>query len=340
MSVTIKKIAEISGVSRGTVDRVLNNRGKVSEAVERKVRETAQRLGYTPNMAGKALSIKKKEIVIGSVLPSEGNPFFYEIMRGMIVAANELSDYGVRLEIKKMRGYDPEKQERLIDEFSKRIDILLITPVDDDRIREKIDALAECGVPTITLNSDICDSKRVCYVGSDYFKGGEIACGMLAMATGGRANLGIIMGSSKVLGHSQRLDGFMKILRQRFPDIRVTGTTETEDDDIIAFDRTRKLLERYPQTNALFIVAAGVYGACRAVIDNGVDKDICVVTFDDVPSTVEMMERGLVRATICQQPFTQGYEAVKIAFDYYLGKKVPADGIVEIENEIKIMECF
>ena len=75
MSVTIKQISELCGVSRGTVDRVLNNRGKVKPETEQKVREVAERLGYTPNMAGKALAARKRDLVIGVALVAKGNAF-------------------------------------------------------------------------------------------------------------------------------------------------------------------------------------------------------------------------------------------------------------------------
>ena len=54
---TIKEIAELAGVSRGTVDRVLNGRGAVSEQTERKVLEIAQALQYRPNRAGIVLAV-------------------------------------------------------------------------------------------------------------------------------------------------------------------------------------------------------------------------------------------------------------------------------------------
>ena len=58
--VTIKKIAELCGVSRGTVDRVLNGRGRVKPETEEVVRQMARQLGYQPNPAGKALAARKK----------------------------------------------------------------------------------------------------------------------------------------------------------------------------------------------------------------------------------------------------------------------------------------
>ena len=57
---TIKQIANLAGVSRGTVDRVLNNRGTVNPETAAKVREIAALLNYTPNKLGKTLAIKKK----------------------------------------------------------------------------------------------------------------------------------------------------------------------------------------------------------------------------------------------------------------------------------------
>ena len=53
---TIKEIAELAGVSRGTVDRVLNGRGSVSEQTARKVLDIAQALQYRPNRAGIVLA--------------------------------------------------------------------------------------------------------------------------------------------------------------------------------------------------------------------------------------------------------------------------------------------
>ena len=58
--VTIKQIADLCGVSRGTVDRVINERGNVKPETKELVLSMAKKLGYKPNPAGKALSARKK----------------------------------------------------------------------------------------------------------------------------------------------------------------------------------------------------------------------------------------------------------------------------------------
>ncbi len=77
---TIKDIADLAGVSRGTVDRVLNNRGAVNSQTAEKIMEIVRALDYRPNKAGTALAAQKKKYRIGVILFSEHNPFFDEVM--------------------------------------------------------------------------------------------------------------------------------------------------------------------------------------------------------------------------------------------------------------------
>jgi len=338
VAVTIKKIAELCGVSRGTVDRVLNNRGNVKPETEALVRRIAEQLNYRPNMAGKALAARKKSFVIGVILASEGNPFFDDVIRGIHQAENELHDYGVKVVIRTMKGYDIQRQLDLIEEIQTGIHALILNSISDAMIAEKINELTDKGIPVITLNTDIENSKRLCYVGSDYVKGGETACGMLGLLTGGKAKVGIVTGSVKILGHNQRINGFRNVMKRKYPGMEVVDFIETNDDDFIAFEETKKMMEKHREIDALFIVAAGVYGVCRAVMSLGLEDRITIVCFDDVPSTVEMMERGLIKATICQQPFTQGNKSVHIAFDYLVSGEKPEKDQYIVENKIKILE--
>ena len=66
--VTIKKIAELCGVSRGTVDRVLNGRGRVKPETAEAVMNMVKQLGYKPNPAGKALAARRHRPIVGVIL--------------------------------------------------------------------------------------------------------------------------------------------------------------------------------------------------------------------------------------------------------------------------------
>ena len=336
---TIKEIAQLCGVSRGTVDRVLNHRGKVKPETEAVILRTIHRMGYTKNIAGKALTVRKSAPVFGALISSEGNPFFDDVIAGFRKAEEELVDYGVTVLLKTMRGYDVQRQLALMDELDEAgMTVLVMQPINDERIEKRIRQLAEKGVPTITVNTDIENSCRLCYVGSDYASGGETAAGLMRLVTRGQANLGIVTGVSSLLGHVQRLEGFERHLREICPDMHVLDHVSAMDDMEHSYRMTLEMLRRHPEIDTLFIAASGTFGACRAVIELGMEKNMRVVSFDNVPSTIEMMRRGLVRAVVCQQPILQGYQAIRAAFDILLtGTSKQGEQII-MENQIKILE--
>ena len=342
MAVTIKQIAEMSGISRGTVDRVLNNRGRVNPDKEALIRAIAVKMGYTPNLAGKALAARKKSLVIGVVLPSEGNPFFDDVIQGIRQAEKDLADYGVRVVIRSLKGYDVKRHLAEIDVLAPKVNALILTPMDHPDFIQKINQLMDSGKPVVTMNTDVKNSNRLCYVGSDYRKGGEIACGLLELLTGGKANIAILTGSGDILGHNQRIEGFLHVIEQRNLGFHIIGIAETRDDDETGFKATEALLAEHPETNAAFIVAAGSFGVCKAISTFLADKPILfpVVSFDLVAETREMMRQGIIKATISQQPFVQGFEAVKTTFYYLVNRILPENREFIVKNEINILESL
>lgn len=341
MSVTIKQIADLCGVSRGTVDRVLNKRGKVHPDTQALIEKTIALLGYTPNIAGKALAARKRPLTIGVVLSSEGNPFFDDVIRGILMAQQELRDFGVRVKMRRLKGYVPGEQLHQIDALKEEgMDALILHPIYEPSIAQKIGELKEQNIPTVTVNTDIPDSGRLCYIGSDYVKGGIMAAGMISLIMGGNARLGIVKGADNILGHRQRLEGFLKRLKEGTENISVVDYAKAEDDDDIAYASVRSMMERNPGIDALYVVGAGMAGVCRALISLNLQTHVAVVGFDSVPDTVEMMKKGIVRAVICQHPFTQGYRAVKAAYDYLVGGTQPAPDYCLVQNEIMILESL
>ena len=103
MPVTLRQIAELAGVSRGTVDRVINNRGHVNEMVEARVRKIAEELGYEPNQVGRALARSKMNLKIGFLVQSAETPTMQILMEGVEQAAAKLKAQGVEVILRRLR---------------------------------------------------------------------------------------------------------------------------------------------------------------------------------------------------------------------------------------------
>lgn len=334
---TIKEIASLAGVSRGTVDRVLNHRGAVNPQTEQKILEIVQALDYKPNKAGIVLAAQKKNLKLGVVLLGLSNPFYDDVLAGVRSKAAELEGYNCIVVVKQTE-YSLQQQLDAIEELLREgINGLAISPYNDISVRNKINELYEQGIPVVTLNTDIENSKRIAYVGSNYYRSGEAAAGLMHLMTKGDIYVGIVSGSQNVLCHTERIAGFKNVL-QSYHNIKIVDTVTNNDDDVESYELTSDLLSKHPEINALYFSAGGVYGGCRAVMSMERDADMTIITNDIVDTTRDYMEKGLIAATICQQPFLQGFNPLSILFTYLTTGELPLTENNYVDVDIRIKE--
>lgn len=334
---TIKEIASLAGVSRGTVDRVLNHRGAVNPQTEAKILKIVEALDYKPNKAGIVLAAQKKNLKLGVVLLGIGNPFYNDVLTGVQEKAAELEGYNCTVLVRQTE-YSLEQQLAAIDELTAEgINGLALSPYNDNAVREKINFLCDQGIPVVTLNTDIENSQRMAYVGSNFYRSGETAAGLMHLMTKGDVFVGIVSGSQNILCHTERIAGFRHVTAS-CENIRIVDTVNNNDDESESYELTIGLLAKHPRINALYFTAGGVYGGCRAVMASGRSKNMTVITNDMVPTTQEFMEKGLIAATICQQPFLQGYNPLAILFTYLTTGEEPAAEYSYVDVDIRIKE--
>ena len=334
---TMKEIADLSGVSRGTVDRVLNGRGSVRPETAKRVMEIAEQLNYQPNKAGLILAAQKKNLKIGVLLFQDTNPFFQEVLEGADAKARELSGYNCQVSIRQV-PFDEACQLQAMDSLlSEHIHGLVISPYNAPCIAEKINQFAALGIPVITTNTDI-PSHRMAYVGSNYFLSGQTAAGLLGRMTFGETKVGILTGSSHILCHTERIAGFTETVRSHYPHICIAEILENHDNDKESYEKVEQLLTRRPDINALYFTAAGVYGGCQAVRSLGLSGNIKIFTYDNVETTAELVRTGVITATICQQPFVQGYRPLELLSRYLLEGAAPEEEFYYTDIDIRIRE--
>lgn len=320
MTVTVKTLAKAAGVSRGTVDRVLHNRGSVKKELALKIKTLAKELGYVPNRAGRALSGIRERYKIGVLLPSIGNAFFDGVIEGIDRACLEYEELGVDVILKKVQGYDEETHLSAIDELKQKgCSALCLATLDTSSVAKKLNECESYGIKIILVNSDVKDCKRICYVGSDYTKAGKTCAGLLSLISRyEKLNILVVTGSYNMLGHRMRIQGFIDELTSLKVNHEICAQIESNDSDIQAQIRTSQYLNEHKEINCVYVTGAGVQGVGAAIIATGRD-DIIGIAFDDIYTTVEMVRAGIYKFVICQQPDRQGYHAVKRAYQVLSG---------------------
>ena len=339
MSVTIKEIASIAGVSRGTVDRVLNNRGKVSREVEERVRRVADSLNYKPNSAAKAMAALRMKLLFGIVLPGEEHAFFIELMKGVNKAKEELKDMRVEIIVKEIQRYDVEHYLKIIDELLEAgITALAIFPLNDLRIVAKINEIVSRGIPVVTVTSDIEDSARNCYVGADFVQSGRLAARLVGMINA-NARMIVLSGADKVLSHQQRLYGFYETIAKKFPQVEIVEVINSNDNKYYAYEQVRKVLKEYEKIDIVLVIDSSVQGVCRA-ISTFAGREIQVVCFDDTPKVINLLKENRVCATVSMQAQEQGYMVMNCLLNFFTGSMDEKPDKILLDNIIKIRENF
>lgn len=343
MKSTIKRIAQLAGVSRGTVDRVLHERGGVNPRTAARVREIAGELDYKTNLVAKSLSAKnlRGSQTIGVLLNSRGNPFYNDIVAGVAAKAAEIADFGFEVRIVELEGYDVERQLRAIDSLAEEgVSGLAVSPINSPAVAAKLRELRDKNIPAVCLNNDVEDAPRLAYVGSDSKRCGHVAAGLFGLLSDGKPQeIAIVAGSFMILGHYQRVQGFRERAKAEFPSFRIVAEAENNDNDLLSYIATKTILNQHPGLSGLFFGAAGIEGGLRAVEEAGMLKKLRVVTVDMIDVVKRQLLAGNVTATICQEPYKQGFEAVRVLFDYLLAGKKPA-GDIYTETQIMIRQSI
>jgi len=327
---TIKEIASLAGTSRGTVDRVLNGRGNVNSELAQKILSIANQNNYQPNRLAQALINSRKHMTIGVVINSLGNEFFDDVLRGIHDRAQKYGSYGLSVIVKEIKGYDGSEQLGAIDAvLESGIDALAIMPLDVPEVREKLEAL---DIPIVVFNTDI-QTEKLAFVGCDYYNSGGLSGDIAKLILGSSGGkIGVIIGSFMMHGHKLRIAGFTDSVAEN-PNIDIIARLENADDDLRSFEVTKKLIEEH-HPDLIYFGAAGVKGGVEAVLLSG--ENIRVITVDETTVTREYLCKGVISATVTQQPYEQGALTIKILHDYLSNQKPPREKYNYTENQVKL----
>lgn len=331
MSITIKQIAELANVSRGTVDKVLNNRPGVKEETKLKVLKIAKELNYQPNFLGKALVQSKTPVKIGIILTPEYNPFIKDVFTGISNAQKELSAFGIEVIIKMPISLEPAEQISILSELeTENVNGIALFPIDDSAVKNKINQLADQGIAIVTCNSRIDKINDICFIGQDHYKGGRTAAGLLSKLIPAGGEVGVIISSYNLTCHKDRLKGFTDKLKELRCPIQIIEVQQNQDRKEKAFKITLEYLNQFPNLSALYVTGGGIGGVGSALNLTGKNSKIHVICHDLTPDSSMLLQNDTIDFVLDQSPELQGYQLVKVLFEYLIKKQPPEEYFLEI----------
>ncbi|MDR1612684.1 MAG: LacI family transcriptional regulator [Planctomycetota bacterium] len=277
---TIHDIAQLAGVGKATVSRVLNRTGYVSEETRRKVEKVIREHTYTPSAMARNLSRRASD-TIGVIIPEADNPFFAEILKGI---SGVVDDHNLTLIFCNTDNTMEKDLRSLHTVYKQQVRGLIYTPAIDyaaagkrEAVRQILDKLR---VPVVVLDRPL-DGLDLDGVFSDNNAGAYAATQALIRA--GHRRIGIVAGDLELSIGRERLKGFERALSDHGLAVERRHVVKGRFDASTSYRLTQQLLAGKNIPTAFFAANnLSAYGFLKAVFEKGfkIPDDMGFISFD------------------------------------------------------------
>ena len=278
---TVRDVAQLAGVSPGTVSKALNGRGQLREETRVRVQEAAEKLGFQPNHLARSL-IEGRTYTVGMLTSDSFGRFTLPLMEGI---EDSLGAGQVSTLLCDGRG-DPLRERHYLQELlNRRVDGIVVTGRRPDARR----TVGRLPIPVVyaLTRSDDPDDLSVTY---DDVQGARL--GVQHLLTVGRRRIAYVSGPARHLSTQLRLQGFEQALAAAGPGVDPGDVLLGEWSE--AWGRTAAgLLLRRPSAERVDGIFCGSDQVARGVADGlresgvGVPQDVSLVGFDNWDVMVE-----------------------------------------------------
>lgn len=275
---------------------------------------------------------------VALVVKTLNNPFFNDMQAGAEEMARELE---INLIVQAAeREVDVEQQVQIVENLIQRqVDAIMLTPSGSREVVPVIARANRNNIPIINLDTRV-DAELLArdnayvatFIGSDNFEGGYLAGKFVGEQLNGEGKVAILEG---IPGHEtadSRQQGFLSGIRE-FPGIEVVTSQTANWERNLGYNVFENILQSYNDVQAVFAASdLMALGAIEAISAGGRNpNDILVVGFDAHTEAVDAIRRGVMHATVAQNPYEIGRAGVEYAYKVLNGEEIPNNINVEIK---------
>jgi DNA-binding LacI/PurR family transcriptional regulator len=279
---TIADIARLAGVSKSTVSRALSDSSLIGDETKERILAIARAHNFQLNASAQRLSLKESRTIAFVTHPYHQKKglglidlFMLEILGGILA---ELANHHYDLLMASVNPQDTDWPERYL-KTGRADGFILMTST---RKQHHIQALVEMKAPFIVWG--IPDPKySYCSVTGDNFGGGKLAAEHLIRS--GRRKIAFLGGPPVELEVQRRYQGFETALRENGLEVNPALVTYGHFSEESGAERTRTLLEQFPDIDAIFTNSDFMAIAALKVLQESgrrVPEDVAVIGYDNL----------------------------------------------------------
>lgn len=327
-NIRIKDIAKMAGVSQGTVDRVLHNRGNISASALSKVNEVLEKINYRPNLIARSL-VRGENLKIAVIIPDpELDAYWAEAQRGISQAQEEWAHYGVLIQSYYYVHDGNSSLEHSAQEVLKaKPDGVVIAPLYYQQAVPILMLLNEKDIPYILFNTNIPESKSLGFIGQDLYQSGMLAGQLMSLDHENHEKL-IILNIGKEEDMKDSI--YLKEKEQGFKAFFERNAHYSYTIECMDLDHTNPSFEKKVETliddknvKGFFITTSRAVSTISSILDQSARKDIRLIGYDLLEDNLNYLKKGVIRFLINQNPKRQSFLGISHLANHLLFKKVP-----------------
>ncbi|PHQ61896.1 MAG: LacI family transcriptional regulator [Maribacter sp.] len=327
---TIKDIARLAGVSKGTVDRVLHNRGKVSKRAAEKVERILKEIDYQPNPIAQNLK-NNKVYRINVLMPSANDdPYWAPAHYGILEAAKEFKPFGIIVD---EFFYYPNDETSFLEKSMEALDpspdALLMAPLFQKEAEITFKKCQELNIPVALFDNYIKSLKGKIFIGQDLYQSGRVAASLIDKIIDRDARISIV--HINLEPHMELKEkGFIDYFEQKGGRHLITTYSFNTESSVDFENDTSIFFKENPTISAMFVTNSKTYRLKRVLERTG--KKIIVVGYDLLEQNIKCLKEGTIDFLIHQKPKQQAYLGVGYLAEHFLfGKEIPAQDLLPID---------
>ena len=334
--IRIKDIARMAGVSAGTVDRVLHNRGNVSDDARIAVEKIIEQVDYRPNMHVSSLSLKRR-YKIAVTTPQYSNGAYWEsIHNGIKHALNEYENIKVEYNVLTYNQYDIYSCREIFEKVTRlEMDALIIGPTFKDETIKLCNKMDEREIPYIFVDSSLDECKPLAFFSADHYMVGRLIANLITSIIPKGSNIGLLQavrtGDSSAYTTILRKKGFTDYLTE----MKSTSQVLKIPFSVSQPEHNEKHLSHFFKNhqNVPGIVVMNSRGSIVSdyLYNHNIDK-VKMICMDLTTPNIVAVKKGQIDLLIGQGPEYQGFYAMKTLLEYLIFKNpVTVQNFVQLD---------
>lgn len=342
-NIRIIDIAKMAEVSVGTVDRVLHNRGHVSDDKRKRVEKVLREIDYQPNIVARFLA-SKKTYTFAAVTPTYTPGSYWEFAcEGIDLAAAELNKFNVNIQYYHFDQYDRDSFIKAANKLlNAKFDGVIIATLFGEHVIDLSRKLDEIEVPYIYIDSNITGQDNLAYFGGNSFVSGQIAAKLLIQQIGLDSDIFFahIKFKHKEISvqMATREAGFMSYLTENHFKGNIFHLELDSDHEAESIKKIEDFLSAHNGPKGGIVLNSRIYELVELLskADEKLSRNICLIGHDAIHGNVKALKEGKIMFLLSQRPDLQGYDAVKAIGNSLLFKQTYAkDNYMPIDILIK-----